>query len=115
VELILQFICPSAASPVADSLTLLSEALIFANKVGQLADKILMVFQRTPLNQQPALEIADLLSMNILDLPVLLGGLPQELDVQEQLGAHDSHITSHLSHPMVQLFRRHLWIKEPTH
>ena len=60
---------------------------------GQLVDHVILVFQGTPLDWCLALQLMDLPSVVILQLPVLFGGLPQGLDIGEQFGANGGGVT----------------------
>jgi hypothetical protein len=53
-----------------------------------LAKKIVVIFQGSPLGQHLLLQLPDLPSMVVLQLPILLSGLPQRLDVGQQLGTN---------------------------
>jgi hypothetical protein len=93
----------------------LHDLLLLLKRRCHLAEKIVVIFQGLPLGHHLPLQLTDLPGMIVLQLAILLGGLPQGLDVGEQLGSNGSGIPRQPGHPTIGTLRRDLRIKQSPH
>ena len=93
----------------------LHHLLLLLKRHCHLAEKIIVILQGPSLHQHLLFQLMDLPGVVVLQLAILLSGLPQGLDVGQQLCANGGSIVSQTSHPAVGLLGRNLWVKQPPH